>query len=310
MRQSSSTGRAVTASTIRSGQTPRIPTMWIQAHWKPPGHTAPFSFRDRNSATSPTRLPTSWLPSRAKDNPQLLGCNFSKTLHWTPSVRSSLLRRRRLHPRPPLVSSRRDRKPSWPLPRNNTQARSRSTKLCAAAYSVLAQGLVDYLNSEEAFETYQINYPERQAAFIGQVAWETAHLTTLTQDAAFGTVGTSTGIGRGYLQITGPPNYGAAAAFLHQSLSKTLKSLATDPQTAARVSAWYWSGGTGVSPVNPYADVWNITAVSQLVNAGSVNPVIKKGPNKGKPVQTNGLAERLAYSQAALQAINEAFETD
>ncbi len=180
----------------------------------------------------------------------------------------------------------------------------------AAAYSVLAQGLVDYLNSEEAFETYQINYPERQAAFIGQVAWETAHLTTLTQDAAFGTVGTSTGIGRGYLQITGPPNYGAAAAFLHQSLSKTLKSLATDPQTAARVSAWYWSGGTGVSPVNPYADVWNITAVSQLVNAGSVNPVIKKGPNKGKPVQTNGLAERLAYSQAALQAINEAFETD
>lgn len=171
----------------------------------------------------------------------------------------------------------------------------------ANAYAELSNGIVDYLNSKNAFETYQINYPERQAAFIGQAAVETAYFTTLTQGKTFGVVGKSLGIGRGYLQITGRGNYKAAAAFLGQTVSATLRLLATIPAVAANVSGWYWDGNTGLrgGPVNDSADIWDITAVSQLINAGRINPVDKQG----HPVKINGLQQRESYSDHALSVL-------
>jgi predicted chitinase len=114
--------------------------------------------------------------------------------------------------------------------------------------------------------------------------------------------GKGTQIGRGYLQITGNRNYQAAAKFLNQSLEQTIVQLATDPRTAARVSAWYWHGRTTGRDINPFADIWNIDAVSQLVNAGRLNPT-----HGGRPVQINDLTKRKEYSKKALDAINAAF---
>ena len=147
------------------------------------------------------------------------------------------------------------------------------------------------MNSSQATVTDGIDNPRRQAAFIGQVAVESAYLTTLTQGKPFGVVGNGTKVGRGYLQLTGRPNDAAAAKYLKLPLAETIRLLATDPATAANASGWYWQGGTGVRNINTYADAWNITAVSQLVNAGRLG------------VRPNGLAQRLAYSQRALQIL-------
>ena len=52
------------------------------------------------------------------------------------------------------------------------------------------------------------------------------------------------------------------------------------------------------------ADVWDITAVSQLVNAGRLNPT-----KNGKPVVINGLQTRLDCSELALHVISGALAT-
>jgi predicted chitinase len=167
------------------------------------------------------------------------------------------------------------------------------------AYPTLVAGLVNFLNSNQAISTDQINTQRRQAAFIGQVAVETANLTTLTQGSNFGTVGT-TSTGEGYLQLTGSANDNAATNYLRSllnqpklTLQQTLVDLATNPQLAADASGWFWNGGTGVKGINQYAEAWNITAVSSLVNAANIN------------VTANNLAERIAASNKALAVVSQ-----
>lgn len=176
-------------------------------------------------------------------------------------------------------------------------------------FMLITNIIVTYLNSQEAFQDYQINYPERQAGFIGSMLVETAYLTTLTQARPFGVVGKTTnyGIGRGYLQITSKPNYKFATNFLFpftgdksnvspQQLSSTVKLLATDPQIAAKVSGWFWNGGThhlGHS-LNSYADTQNWLTVGQIVNIGE--PAGQEEPN--------GWTNRETDSNNALKIIN------
>ncbi len=175
----------------------------------------------------------------------------------------------------------------------------------SAAYPTLAAGLVNFLNSSQAIVTDQINTRKRQAAFIGQVAVESGYLTTLTQGALFGTVNGTTP-GYGYLQITGADNDNAAATYLDKTLSQTISLMATDPGVAASVSGWYWNGGTGVPGINKYADAWDITSVSKLVNKGALYKVTKN--KKGKvikktPTSPNNLQQRIDYSNAALEVL-------
>ncbi len=162
------------------------------------------------------------------------------------------------------------------------------------AYVKLAGTLVGYLNSKEAFETYQINYPERLAGFIGQVPTETDNLRSLSQ---YGKFKNEFDRGRGYLQITGKSNYKAAGDAIGVDLAsvRNLNLLVSDPLLGARASGWfwnqpYWKNEFGYS-MNEFADMGNFTAISQLVNGGHIGADVNK------------LEDRITDSENALDVL-------
>jgi putative chitinase len=155
-----------------------------------------------------------------------------------------------------------------------------------ASYDHIANDLVAYLNSTEATQTYQINTPQRRAAFIGQVAEDTAGLTKLTEDTGPPASARSRFKGRGLLQLTGKANYAAASKGL--GLGNLLVSfpelVASKDSYAERTAGFFWNS----NQLNSLADNWNIGGITRRV-AGPKMP---------------GAAKRLALSLRALKVLN------
>jgi putative chitinase len=127
-----------------------------------------------------------------------------------------------------------------------------------AGYNRIAQDLVDYLNSNEAIQTYQINTAGRRAAFIGQVAVETAILTKLSEDAS-----ASPYRGRGLLGLTGRANYAAAskALGLGRLLVRSPDLVATKDAYAERTAGFFWNR----RQLNALADNGDIDGITRRV---------------------------------------------
>jgi predicted chitinase len=152
------------------------------------------------------------------------------------------------------------------------------------AYDLISKILVDYLNSKEATETYQINTPKRRAAFIGQVAVETTHLTKLTEDPSSYASSRSRYKGRGLIQLTGLANYRAAGRALGLDLVTNPDQVASDHSVAARTAGWFWNA----NHLNTFADESDIEQITIDVN----------GPRE------LGYNERRDTTQRALNVLN------
>jgi len=92
-----------------------------------------------------------------------------------------------------------------------------------------------YMN--QAMEQYNIDTPERQSAFLGQVGEETGQLNDMTET---GNMDGSTYQGRGALQLTGYTNYKNAGNALGENFVNN-PSLVSQPQNAWKTAGWYWS---------------------------------------------------------------------
>lgn len=153
---------------------------------------------------------------------------------------------------------------------------------------------IPFLNS--AFTVFCINTPQRQAAFIAQVAHESGGFRyvkelasgkdydTGTKAKALGNTPEADGDGplykgRGLIQITGKNNYKACSMdlFGDYRLLKTPELLET-PQYAVYSAAWFWL----TNRLNRYADKEDFVGLTKRINGG-----------------TNGLEERKKYWEAA-----------
>lgn len=100
-----------------------------------------------------------------------------------------------------------------------------------------------------AMARWQISTPVRQAAFLANVAAETASLSELREIGSgagyVGILGNKTladaerYVGRGCLQITGRDNYAACGAALDMPLL-VRPQLLEEPEWAAQSAGWFW----------------------------------------------------------------------
>lgn len=141
-----------------------------------------------------------------------------------------------------------------------------------------------------AMDEFEINTPQRIAAFLGQILHETNQFLWMTELASgkeyegrksLGNTQPGDGSrykGRGAIQLTGRANYKACGTALGiDLLSKP--ELAATPDLAFRVAGWFWKK----NKINDIADQSDWEAVTKKVNGG-----------------TNGWANRLLYTQKAL----------
>ena len=116
---------------------------------------------------------------------------------------------------------------------------------CAAATADTFAGALT-----DAMARWQIATPARQAAFVANVAAETASLSELREIGSgaryIGILGNTTladaeaYIGRGCLQITGRDNYAACGIALELPLL-TNPALLEEPVGAAQSAGWFWA---------------------------------------------------------------------
>jgi len=131
----------------------------------------------------------------------------------------------------------------------------------------------DALN--DAMDVFNINTPQRQAAFIAQIAHESGELRyvrELASGAAYegrvdlGNVEPGDGQkfrGRGLIQITGRANYEKCGAALGLDLLEN-PELLESPQNACRSAAWFWL----VRGCNELADADNFRKITLRINGG------------------------------------------
>lgn len=145
-----------------------------------------------------------------------------------------------------------------------------------------------------AMAEFDINTPERQAAFLAQIGHESGGLRytveiwgpTAAQSryegrADLGNIVKGDGIrfmGRGLIQTTGRANYKATGAALGVDLIAQPKLLG-EAELAARSAAWFWKA----HGLNELADTREITKITRRINGG-----------------TNGLEDRLARYNTAM----------
>ena len=146
---------------------------------------------------------------------------------------------------------------------------------------------------EAAMAEFEINTPDRQAAFLAQVGHESGGLHWLVEiwgptiaqthyegRADLGNTEPGDGFkfrGRGLIQITGRANFQAAGDALGVDLVAEPEQLST-PELAARSAAWFWTE----HGLNELADVGDFMRITRRINGG-----------------TNGFDERLALYDAA-----------
>ena len=155
-----------------------------------------------------------------------------------------------------------------------------------------AEAVAPHLNA--AMAEAGIDTPQRQAMFIAQLAHESGgfhYMEEIASGAAYegradlGNTQAGDGVrfkGRGYIQVTGRHNYTEAGRALGLDLVNN-PDLASRPENAARIAAWYWES----RGINAAADAGDFTRVTRLINGG-----------------TNGLADRQAYYGRARAALS------
>ena len=141
----------------------------------------------------------------------------------------------------------------------------------------------------DAMDEFEINTPQRQAAFLAQVAHESGELRYVEEIASgsayegrrdLGNTEPGDGIrfkGRGLIQITGRSNYAACGAALGIDLLDSPELLEL-PAAACRSAAWFWKS----HGLNELADADNFRKITLRINGG-----------------LNGQEQRLAYWEAA-----------
>lgn len=150
---------------------------------------------------------------------------------------------------------------------------------------------------EAAMSEFDINTPERQAAFLAQIGHESGGLHWLTEiwgptiaqshyegREDLGNVEEGDGLrfrGRGLIQTTGRANYRATGAALKIDLISAPELLA-DAELAARSAAWFWK----THGLNELADAGDFMRVTRRINGG-----------------TNGYEDRLAKFEIAKEVL-------
>jgi putative chitinase len=154
-----------------------------------------------------------------------------------------------------------------------------------------AKEVLPHLN--KAMAEAGINTPKRQAAFLAQLAHESAefrYFEELASGAAYegrkdlGNIHPGDGVrykGRGPIQLTGRNNYRAAGQALGIDLEGNPKR-AADVDVGFRTAAWFWNS----RKLNPLADQGNFREITRRINGG-----------------VNGLAAREAYYARAKQVL-------
>lgn len=149
----------------------------------------------------------------------------------------------------------------------------------------------DALN--DAMNTYNINTPQRQAAFLAQIAHESGELRYVEEIASgkayegradLGNTQPGDGVrfkGRGLIQITGRANYARCGAALGLELLEH-PELLSDPGNASRSAAWFWM----THGLNELADADNFRKITLRINGG-----------------LTGQEDRLAYWELAKEAL-------
>lgn len=150
---------------------------------------------------------------------------------------------------------------------------------------------------EVAMQEFDINTPERQAAFLAQIGHESGGLhwvvelwgPTLAQSRYEGRVdlgNTEPGDGvrfrgRGLIQTTGRANYDRTGDALGVDLIGQPELLA-QPELAARSAAWFWRE----HGLNELADAGDFMRITRRINGG-----------------TNGYEDRLAKWETAKEVL-------
>ena len=160
-----------------------------------------------------------------------------------------------------------------------------------------ADRFLDSLNN--AMEEFEINTPERQAAFLAQLAHESGSLRYVRELASgeayegradLGNTEPGDGVrfkGRGLIQITGRANYKSCGDALDLPLVDQ-PELLEDTDNACRSAAWFWDSRN----LNALADEGKFLLISKRIN----------GVNK-KTGFPNGWEDRLACYERAQQVL-------
>lgn len=150
---------------------------------------------------------------------------------------------------------------------------------------------LDHLNS--AMDEFDIDTPQRQAAFLAQIAHESGsfrYVKELASGEAYegrkdlGNVFDGDGVrykGRGLIQITGRANYEAVTHALGADVLTNPELLET-PELACRSAGWFWSS----RKLNELADKGDFLLITKRINGG-----------------TNGYKDRLAYYEKAQKVL-------
>ncbi|WP_375758817.1 glycoside hydrolase family 19 protein [Corallococcus exercitus] len=151
--------------------------------------------------------------------------------------------------------------------------------------------LLPHLN--DAMAEGGINTPRRQAAFLAQIAHESAEFRYFEELASghayerrkdLGNIHPGDGArykGRGPIQITGRSNYRAAGEALELDLENN-PTRAADPDVGFRTAVWFWNSRN----LNKHADKGEFDAITRRINGGY-----------------NGKASRDSYYQRALRLL-------
>jgi putative chitinase len=127
----------------------------------------------------------------------------------------------------------------------------------------------------DAMDEFEINTPQRQAAFLAQVAHESGELRYVEEIASgaayegrldLGNSEPGDGVrfkGRGLIQITGRSNYASCGSALGLDLLAQ-PELLTTPANAARSAGWFWRA-RGCSEL---ADADNFRRITLRINGG------------------------------------------
>ena len=150
----------------------------------------------------------------------------------------------------------------------------------------------------DAMEEFDINTPERKAAFLAQIGHESGHLHYLKEiwgptdvqrryegRADLGNTEAGDGSrfrGRGYLQTTGRANYRRTGEALGVDLEES-PELLEHPELAIRSAAWFWKE----HGLNELADAGDFKLITKRINGGY-----------------NGYAERVALWEDAKQVFS------
>lgn len=185
-------------------------------------------------------------------------------------------------------------------------------QICPSTPHARLELFVEPLNA--TFTEFEIDTTERQAAFLAQVAHESAGFKALRELASgdayeppsrlaahLGNTEPGDGRrfkGRGLVQVTGRKNYGFCAVALELPLLEQ-PELLEEPLNACRSAGWFWTTGAGMNlgsaarahgiPIgvnlNDIADAGDFEGITLAINGG-----------------LNGQDDRVAKHELALEA--------